>query len=60
MKTLRFAMALSALPLMAAAQDAVKVDPAHYKVLIDNSSVRVLKINVPAGDLAPSPEYGGV
>src|SRR5262245_5696159 len=40
---------LAALPLAAAAQDAVKADPSHYKVLIDNPSVRVLKINVPAG-----------
>ena len=53
MKTLRIALALSALPLMAAAQDAVKVDPAHYKVLLDNPTVRVLKINVPAGAKTP-------
>ena len=33
----------------ALAQDAVKVDPAHYKVLVDNASVRVLKITYPAG-----------
>jgi quercetin dioxygenase-like cupin family protein len=32
------------------AQDAVKVDPKHYKVLVDNASVRVLKIEYPAGD----------
>jgi quercetin dioxygenase-like cupin family protein len=31
------------------AQDAVKVDPAHYKVLIDNASVRVLQINYAPG-----------
>ncbi len=29
----------------ALAQDAVKVDPKHYKVLIDNAQVRVLKIH---------------
>jgi len=34
---------------VAQAQDAVKADPAHYKVLIDNASVRVLEINYPAG-----------
>lgn len=31
------------------AQDAVSVDPAHYKVLIDNASVRVLQINYAPG-----------
>ena len=31
------------------AQDAVKADPAHYKVLIDNASVRVLEINYAPG-----------
>lgn len=29
----------------ALAQDAVKVDPKHYKVLLDNSQVRVLRIH---------------
>ena len=34
----------------ALAQDAVKVDPAHYKVVFENESVRVLKIGyAPAG-----------
>ena len=32
-----------------AAQDPVKVDASHYKVLADNASVRVLKISYPAG-----------
>ena len=31
------------------AQDAVKVDPTHYKVLVDNASVRVLEVNYAAG-----------
>ena len=31
------------------AQDPVKVDPAHYKVLLDNASVRILSINYPPG-----------
>jgi len=31
------------------AQDPVKVDPAHYKVLIDNPSIRVLQINYAPG-----------
>jgi len=50
MKTLGFAMVLAALPFVAAAQDPVKVDPGHYKVLIDNATVRVLKVDVPAGE----------
>jgi len=29
----------------AAAQDAVKVDPSHYKVLVNNAQVRVLRIH---------------
>jgi quercetin dioxygenase-like cupin family protein len=33
----------------AGAQDAVKADPAHYKVVLDNPSVRVLKISYAAG-----------
>jgi quercetin dioxygenase-like cupin family protein len=46
---------LSIVPLMflassASAQDAVKVAPTHYTVLIDNSSVRVLKISYAPGD----------
>lgn len=34
----------------AVAQDAVKVAPTHYKVLVDNASVRVLKIDYAPGD----------
>jgi beta-alanine degradation protein BauB len=33
----------------AAAQDAVKADPAHYKVVFENASVRVLKIGYAPG-----------
>ena len=33
----------------ARAQDAVKTDPAHYKVILENPSVRVLKISYAAG-----------
>ena len=53
MKTLKLALVLSAAPLAAAAQDAVKVDPGHYKVLIDNPSVRVLKITYAPGTKSP-------
>jgi quercetin dioxygenase-like cupin family protein len=53
MKTFKLALALSALPLVAAAQDPVKVDPSHYKVLLDNPAVRVLKVNVAPGAKTP-------
>ena len=53
MKTLKLALVLSAVPLAAAAQDAAKVDPGHYKVLIDNPSVRVLKVAVSPGAKSP-------
>jgi quercetin dioxygenase-like cupin family protein len=45
---------ISMLPLAAAiAQDPVKVDPAHYKVLLNNAHVRVLDIHVQAGEKTP-------
>ena len=49
MKTLKIAVLLAALPLAAAAQDPVKVDAGHYKLILDNASVRVLKINYAVG-----------
>jgi hypothetical protein len=36
-------------PTTARAQDPVKVDPAHYKVVFENPSVRLLKIDYPVG-----------
>ena len=33
----------------ALAQDAVKTDPAHYKVVFENAAVRILKIDYPVG-----------
>jgi quercetin dioxygenase-like cupin family protein len=53
MKTMKLALVLSAVPLVAAAQDAAKVDAKHYKVLIDNPSVRVLKVTYLAGAKSP-------
>jgi quercetin dioxygenase-like cupin family protein len=37
----------------ALAQDPVKVDPTHYKVVLENSSVRVLKVSLGAGEKTP-------
>lgn len=41
------AVAASTVALLA--QDALKVDPAHYKLILENPAVRVLKISYPAG-----------
>ena len=53
MKSLKLAVVLAALPLAASAQDPVKVDPGHYKVLVDNPSVRVIKVQVGVGEKSP-------
>jgi quercetin dioxygenase-like cupin family protein len=53
MKSLKLAVLLAALPLAAAAQDPVKVDAGHYKLILDNASVRVLKLAIPAGAKSP-------
>jgi polyisoprenoid-binding protein YceI len=38
-------LALFALSAPAMAQDAVKVDPKHYKVEFENDKIRVLRVN---------------
>ena len=48
-KTLSIASLLLVWAGVALAQDAVKVDPAHYKVVFENASVRVLKIGYAVG-----------
>ena len=35
------------------AQDPVKVDPTHYKSILDNAAVRVLKVDYPANSKSP-------
>ncbi len=50
MKSSTIAVLLAAMPLAAAAQDPVNVDPAHYKVAIDNAAVRVLKVDYAVGE----------
>jgi quercetin dioxygenase-like cupin family protein len=43
-------LALAAGAVPAAAQDAVKADPKHYKVEMENDQVRVLRIHYGAGE----------
>jgi quercetin dioxygenase-like cupin family protein len=37
----------------AKAQDPAKVDPAHYKIILDNSEVRILDIHQKPGEKSP-------
>ena len=60
MKALKIVSVLALAVLWAGAafaQDPVKVDAKHYKVLVDNPSVRVLKITYPAGDKSPMHQH---
>ena len=41
----------------ALAQDAVKVDPAHYKLVLENAAVRVLRIDYAAGAKSPMHQH---
>jgi quercetin dioxygenase-like cupin family protein len=38
---------------LVSAQDPVKVDPTHYKTILENASVRILKVDYPAGAKSP-------
>ena len=53
MKSLTMLAVLVAFPIAALAQDAAKVDPHHYKVLVDNAVVRILKVSYGAGEKSP-------
>ena len=53
MKSPRLSPLLLVLPVAALAQDPVKVDTSHYKVLVDNASVRVLKVGYAPGAKSP-------
>ena len=54
MKTLIPIVGISILaPVMAKAQDPAKVDPVHYKVLLDNDYVRILDVRQKPGDKSP-------
>ncbi len=50
-------LAALALCLPLAAQDAVKVDPKHYKVEFENSEVRVLRITYGPGEKSVMHEH---
>ena len=39
------------------AQDPVKTDPSHYKVLLENASVRVLHVQYPGGAKSPMHQH---
>lgn len=43
--------------LPAAAQDPVKVDPAHHKVEFENDQVRVLRVTLAPGEKTPSHDH---
>src|SRR5688572_33462360 len=47
----------AALASPALAQDPVKVEPNHYKVIAENERVRVLKVTVPVGDKSQMHEH---
>jgi quercetin dioxygenase-like cupin family protein len=52
-KKIWLAALIAAIPFAVSAQDASKVDAGHYKVLVDNASVRVLQVNVGVGEKSP-------
>jgi len=60
MQKLACTLAVLALALSGAvshAQDAVKVDPKHYKVEFENDSIRVLRINYGPGEKSVMHEH---
>ena len=60
MKTFEALSAASLVVLCSAttfAQDPVKVDSAHYKLILENATVRVLKIDYPAGEKSPMHQH---
>lgn len=50
MRRVMVAAAIATMSTVALAQDAVKVDPAHYKVVLENAAVRVLRIGYKPGE----------
>jgi quercetin dioxygenase-like cupin family protein len=61
MKKLTYTLTAATLALMTAAllraQDPVKVDSKHYKVVFENDQVRVLRIQYPPGDKSPMHQH---
>ena len=56
-RSLLFVSVMMLAPVALVAQDPAKFDADHYKVLIDNSSVRVLKVNFAVGGKSPMHEH---
>ena len=54
MRRLLFFLVFFCAPLAAAAQDAAKVDPEHYKVILEDGRVRILKVTLKPGERARS------
>jgi quercetin dioxygenase-like cupin family protein len=48
-----FLLCLCLAATAAMAQDAVKVDPKHYKVEVENDQVRVLRFHIGPGETSP-------
>lgn len=60
MRSVMLAMAaLLFIALPAAAQDPVKVDPAHHKVEFENDQVRVLRVTLAPGAKTPAHSHPG-
>ena len=53
-------VAVLAMALPSAAQDAVKVDPAHHKVEFENDQVRVLRVTIAPGEKTPVHEHPAI
>lgn len=58
-KIMLSAAALLWMVVPAAAQDAVKVDPAHHKVEFENDQVRVLRVTRGPGEKTPTHSHPG-
>ena len=57
----RTALPAAALVLLcsatATAQDPVKIDSGHYKVIVENATVRVIRVTYPAGEKSPMHQH---
>jgi quercetin dioxygenase-like cupin family protein len=56
-KRLLMVYAVLLVPGLVLAQDPVKVDPSHYKVVFENASVRILRVGYPVGGKSPMHQH---